>query len=218
MPGEDLARGVEIAAVADRDLEPRVLDLRDVDGRVPGREERRGADRGPDLVGQGVHVVAEQRAGVGIGAEIEPARGRAEFRLHRLEQRMPVMDEGIFAGPDALDDLEPRIAAMRLHAEQPAAGPERPGERRDHPARLELQRRTGAIGLRGDDEIVVGARGAASRDHLVEQEAMVGAIENQHDRTFVDRVAALGADMGAPVLGEEALQPGDLVLSQGASA
>ena len=79
-----------------------------------------------------------------------------------------------------------------------------------HPARLELDRRAGAIGLRGDHQIVIGAGEAAARPHLVEQEFVVLAIDHQHDRLLVDRIAAAGADPGAPVLAEEGLQLGDL--------
>ena len=40
---QHFAGGVQVAAVVDRAGEPRVLDLRDVDRRVPGREQGRGA-------------------------------------------------------------------------------------------------------------------------------------------------------------------------------
>src|SRR5215831_10417443 len=40
---QHLARGIEIAAVGDDVGEPVVLDLRHIDRRVPGREQRRGS-------------------------------------------------------------------------------------------------------------------------------------------------------------------------------
>src|SRR6202171_5334795 len=51
--------GLEVAAVADRFGQPPVLDLGDVDRRIPCREQRRGSDRAGDFIGQGVHVIAE---------------------------------------------------------------------------------------------------------------------------------------------------------------
>src|SRR5262249_40350975 len=42
---QHVARRVEIAPVGGRFRHPVVLDLRDVNGGVPGREQRRGADR-----------------------------------------------------------------------------------------------------------------------------------------------------------------------------
>src|SRR4051795_12795206 len=41
--------GFEIAAIANDFGEPDILDLRDIDRSVPGREQRRGADRPADL-------------------------------------------------------------------------------------------------------------------------------------------------------------------------
>ena len=49
-----------------------------------------------------------------------------------------------------------RIVAVRVDADQPAARPERARQRRDHALGLELERGARAIGLRGDDEVVVG--------------------------------------------------------------
>src|SRR5262249_39565562 len=61
---------VEIASVGHHRLQPLVLDLRDIDGGVPRGEQCRRADRGADLQRQGVHLVAEIRALIGIGVEI----------------------------------------------------------------------------------------------------------------------------------------------------
>ena len=46
---QHLAGGIEIAAVGDHLGQPVVLDLRHVDRGVPGREQRRGADRPPEI-------------------------------------------------------------------------------------------------------------------------------------------------------------------------
>ena len=96
--------------------------------------------------------------------------------------------------------------------DQPPARRQRARQRRDHAARLELQRRTRAIGLRGDDQVVFGVGEAAARAHLIEQELVVLAIDHQHDRLFVDRIAAGAAHARAPVVGEERPQLGDLRL------
>ena len=48
------------------------------------------------------------------------------------------------------------------------------------------------------------ARGeAAARADLVEQEPVVLAIDHQHDRLFVDRIAGGPAHARAPIVGEE---------------
>ena len=55
------ARGVDIAAVGGGFGDAMVLDLGHIDRRVPGREQRRGADRAPEISdGRRVHLVAEQ--------------------------------------------------------------------------------------------------------------------------------------------------------------
>ena len=56
------------------------------------------------------------------------------------------------------------------------------------------------------------SRLAAMRDDRIEQEFVILPVEHQHDRLLVNRIAALGADAGLPVLGQEILQPGDLLL------
>src|SRR5262249_35978350 len=81
-----------------------------------------------------------------------------------------------------------------------AAGSQRLGERRDHALGLELERGARAVGLRGDDEVVVRHRAAGPRDDRIEQELVIVAIEHQHHRPFVDRIAGFRADPGLPVL------------------
>jgi hypothetical protein len=48
---KDFLRGVEVRAVLDDLVQALVLDLVNVDDRVPGREQRRGADPVADLDG-----------------------------------------------------------------------------------------------------------------------------------------------------------------------
>ena len=74
-----------------------------------------------DLARQRVHVVAEQRAVVGVGVEVEVAAGGPELVLHRLHDLVAVVDERIVARPDLLDDLLAGIVAVRMDGDQPAA-------------------------------------------------------------------------------------------------
>src|SRR6185503_18292352 len=94
------------------------------------------------------------------------------------------------------DDLEARIMAVGMDAEQAPALAERAHERRHHLLRLEFERRTRPVRLRGDHHVVVGEPGAALRDHLVEEEPVVVAVEHLYRRMLVDRVARLGAQAG----------------------
>src|SRR5688572_25030481 len=71
---QDFSRSVEVARVAQDFREARVVDLRNVDRRVPGREQGRGADAGRDLGGQRVHFVAEQGPRIGVGVEVVAPR------------------------------------------------------------------------------------------------------------------------------------------------
>src|SRR5687767_2124520 len=76
---QDLAGGIQIAGVAQRLRQAHVVHLRDVDGGVPRREQRGGADARRDLRGQRMHVVAENRSRVGVGVEVVVARLLAEL-------------------------------------------------------------------------------------------------------------------------------------------
>src|SRR5215468_3464111 len=109
VPLQHFARCVEIARVAHDRLEPLVLDLRDIDRGVPSSEQCGGPDRRADLRGQRMHVIAETRALIGVGVEVEAARLSTERLLGCLEELMPVHLERILARPDPLDDLEARI-------------------------------------------------------------------------------------------------------------
>ena len=59
-----------------------VLDLRHINRGIPGRPHGRRPDRALNLRRQRVHVVAEQRAVVGIDVEVELAARRAKFLLN----------------------------------------------------------------------------------------------------------------------------------------
>ena len=207
-----LARRLDVTAVGIDVGQPVVLDLRHVDRRVPGGEQRRSADRRRDFRRQRVHVVAEQRTLVGIGVEIQIAAGIAQLLLHRLEQIMAAVHEGIILGPHLVNDLHARIAPVGMDGDHAAAGAERAGQRRQHALGLELQRRARTIRLRGDHQIVVGHRTARLRDHLIEQELVVVAVQHQHDWPLIDRVAAFRRHLGLPVFAEERLQRRNLLL------
>src|SRR5579871_2402793 len=209
---QHLARRLEILLVAHHAVQLVVLDLIDVDHRIPRREQGRGADRGRDFVRHGVQVVAEQRTVVGIGVEVEILGVAAEHGLDRAQQFVAIHLERTVAGPDLLHDLGAGIVAVGMHTDQAAARAERARQRRNHPLRLELGRGTRTIGLRGDDEIIVAACCAPARADMVEQKLAVLEVDNEHERLVVHRVAGLGADPRGPVLTQEWLQLGDLLL------
>ena len=119
---------------------------------------------------------------------------------------------GLSFGQISADDIHAGIVAVRMNGDQPAAGTERACQRRDHALGLEIERSARAIGLRGDDQIVIGDRAARLRNDRIEQEFVVFAIDHQHDRALIDRVAGLGADSRLPVLRQERFEIGDLLL------
>ncbi len=164
-----------------------------------------------DLRRQRVHVVAEHRAAVGVGVEIVVAGVAAELHAGGAQDVVAAGLERVLLGPHLAHDLQPRIAAAGVDAEQTAPGAQRARQRRHHLGRLELDGHAGAIGLRGDDEIVVGSGMALLGDHVVEQEAEIVAVDHQGDGALVDGVAGLGRVPGLPVLGQKRLQRGDLV-------
>ena len=203
--------GFEITAVAHHLRQPDVLDLRDIDRGIPGREQRRGADRPADLIGQRVHAIAEDRARIRGGVEIVMPRRRAEFVLDLAQDGVTIRLKGIVAGPDPLDDFHAGIVAVRMDADQPAAGPQRPHQRRHHLRGLELDAGAGAIRLRGDHQVVVGHHPSRPRHDRIEQERVVLAPQRQDDRTLIDRIAGVRTDPRAPVLGEKPFEFADLL-------
>ena len=102
--------------------------------------------------------------------------------FHGFQDLMAIMDERIVVGPDPPNDFHARIVAVRMDGDEPAAGTERLSERPDHALGLELERSAGAIRLRGDDQIVIGDGAAGFGDDWVEQEAVVLAIDDEHNR------------------------------------
>src|SRR5262249_1709755 len=81
----------------------------------------------------------------------------------------------------------------------------------DHLGALELDGYAGSVGLRGDDEIVVGARATLRRYHFVQQEAEIIAKDHQRHGALVHGVAGLTAGPRLPTLAEERLQRCDLL-------
>src|SRR5262249_27061848 len=161
----------------------------------------------------------ETRALIGVGVEVEAAGLSTERLLGCLEELMSVHLERILARPDPLDDLEARIPSAGVDTDQSPAGAERTRERSDDLGRLELNRGTGPVRLRSDDQIEVGADRALLWPYAVEQELMVVSVDHQHDGSLVDRIAGSRAYLRRPVGGEKTLQIGDLPLelARGAS-
>ena len=91
-----------------------------------------------DLGGQRVHVVAEHGARVGVGVEVVVARILAQLGAHRAQQVVAVGLERVLLRPDLAHDLQARVAAAGMDAEQAPARPERAHQRRDHALRLEF--------------------------------------------------------------------------------
>src|SRR5256885_11656423 len=105
---EHLLGRLEISAVSHDLAQALILDLRHVNGGVPRGEKGRGADRIADFLGECVHLVAEYRAGVGVGVEVEVAPVCSERSAGGLQERMAIGLERALSRSDALDDLEDR--------------------------------------------------------------------------------------------------------------
>src|SRR6266705_6314188 len=133
-----LLRGLEIAAVSHDLAQALVLDLRHVNGCVPRGEKRRGADRVADFLRERVHLVAEYRAVVGVGVEVEVAAVCPEGGAGGLQERVAIGLERIFSRPDTLHDLQPRVPAVGMNGDHPPARRKATGERRQDLGRLEL--------------------------------------------------------------------------------
>ena len=112
---------------------------------------------------------------------------------------MTIHRERIFARPDLLHDLESRILPHGMDADQAAAGTNGARQWRNDLLRLEFSRSTGAIRLRGDDQVVIRRDTSRTWNDRIEQEAMILAIERQDDRPLIDGVARLRTDLGVPV-------------------
>src|ERR1700733_2063095 len=78
----------------------------------------------------------------------------AEFRFQGSDQMVAIDLKRILSGPQLLDDFEPRIVAVRLNRQEPAARREASHERGEHPFRFEFCRHAGTPRLRCQDQIV----------------------------------------------------------------
>src|ERR1700722_3457588 len=181
--------GFEIAPVAHRGSKPLVLDLRHIDGCVPGCEQRRRADRAADLIRQRVHVVFENRSGVGGRVEIVMARGCAEFVFDLSQDGVSIGCEGVLSRPYIVDDLKARVASMRMDADQPAARPQGLDERRNNLRSLEFEARPSAVRLGGNDQIIVRSDSPRTRQNWVEEKGMILAPQRQDDRPEINGIA-----------------------------
>src|SRR6266853_2511415 len=118
---QHLLRGLEISAVSHDLAQALILDLRHVNGGVPCGEKGRGADRVADFLRERVHLVAEYRAVVGVGVEVEVAAVWSERGAGRLQECVAIGLERIFSRPDALHDLQPRVPAVGMDRDHPPA-------------------------------------------------------------------------------------------------
>ncbi len=113
---------VEVGAVRHDRIQPLVLDLIDVDGGIPGGEQRRGADAVADLRGQRVHLVAEHRLLVRRRGEVELARIASQLApAASASSSWRSTWNGCSSRPQLLDDLQRRIVAVGLDRQQPPA-------------------------------------------------------------------------------------------------
>jgi hypothetical protein len=158
-----------------------------------------------------MHVVAEHGALVRVRIEVVVAGLAAELGPDRAQDVVTRGLERVLAGPHLADDLEPRIAAAGVDAEQSPAGAQGPGQRSDDAGGLEFHRHPRAIGLGGDDEVVVGPHAALAGDDVVEQEAKIVAVDDERHGALVDGVACFRRMLGLPDLGEQRLQGLDLL-------
>ena len=72
-----------------------------------------------------MHLIAEQRALIGVRVEVETTCLRPEDLFARLKNLMAIRLKGVLAGSDSLDDIEARITTAGVNAYEPAAGAER---------------------------------------------------------------------------------------------
>src|SRR5215469_16638507 len=101
---------------------------------------------------------------------------------------MPVGEERIIAGPEALDDLHSRIFATGVDGDEPPSCAQGARERSDHPPRLEVRRGPSAIGLRSDDQVKIGLGTTRSWNDRIKQKAMVLTVNHQHHGTLIDGI------------------------------
>src|SRR5690606_5454291 len=114
----------QIVSGGDHRLEPLVLDLRDVDRVVPGREQCRRADALLYLARQRMHLVAEHGLRVRARDEIIVTSVPAELFAEHLDELVPVDFDRPRARPHPPDQLARRILPVRLYSKQAPAGTE----------------------------------------------------------------------------------------------
>src|SRR6202795_1590663 len=85
MLAQNLSGGIEGTAALSHFRQPVVLDLGDIHRRVPRCKGRRGSDRSGDLIWQRLHIIAEDRAFIGISVHVKGAPGRAELVFPRAQ-------------------------------------------------------------------------------------------------------------------------------------
>src|SRR6202022_4149014 len=112
---------------------------------------------------------------------------------------MTAYSERIFSGPDGLDDLEPRILAVGVNSDQPAAGPPRPPQGRDDAFGAEIHRRFGPIRLGSDHQVEIGLGAASPRNDRIQQKSLIFPVKRDGDGPLIDRHTGAWADAGAPV-------------------
>ena len=114
-------------------------------------------------------------------------------------------------GPELLSDLEGGIATPRLYCQQPSTRREAARQRREHTLYLEVGAHARAPRLRGKHEVVVLEDPARLRDHGVEQELVVLAVDHQHRRAHQHGIARFRAGLRLPAVCERAAEVLDLL-------
>ncbi len=82
--------------------------------------------------------------------------------------------------PDAANDFHARVLAGRLNGDHAAAFGERTREGFEHQAHLSLRRLARAERLGRNDQVVVRGEAGLGRNHAVEDETLIGAVDNEH--------------------------------------
>ena len=140
---------------------------------------------------------------VAVDAELALREAGREPRPQLLDEHRPRGPERLLARPDLADDLHAGVLAGGLDGDHAPTGRERAGEGFEHELHLQIGRMPCAEGLGRDDQIVAADRRAGPGDHRVEREPVVGAVEHDHGRVDVDRIAGLRARAHLPPVGQD---------------
>ena len=133
-----------------------------------------------------------------------------EPRAQLLHEHRTRGEERLLARPHLADDLHARVLSGGLDGDHAPARRERGGERLQHEPYLEPGAVPRAEGLRRDDEVVAADRRLGRGDDRIEREPVVGAVEHDHRRLDVDRVAGARARAHLPPVGQDRAQLRDL--------